>query len=750
MRRNVPDLYDKLNQDIGPISCAGYKSGHFALFRTPQMVSDNLWACDEDEYLRAAASAGAWGAVNHPDNRDGGSRWYCWNDGDSRTWDESLPSAVDEVPGVDRKDAPGCPTSAVGRTEAARSIELVNDLNMPSAMALKELDSLLLQGDRVAVVGGGDSHTSRPDGNPLPKTKIGPIQIPVVNVGVGRQQPGNDGKLGLAGRTWLPLDQDDLPDDPTDPDDPVRRMILEGRTVATTGPLGLPSIAGRYPGDDAVFTGESMDVRVDFRGARVVTDDGVVDDWDDAYGEEEMRARTRQSARPALVVVVIGPSNVCPREADATESDCAGQVTRIPYPVSEAEAEAGTATIRVPVPADLSAGFLRTETYFGEQKPKADDRFADGREWQDGAFSSPIWLVRDPFAVTPTALDEPCAHAAYPPPVGVTGPVSCMAIVEADLDGNGKPDRLAVWRRSDDPRPVQGTPDQANGAVAYLDDGSYHFLEEPTPNWAQPPDVLFPHAVVDLNGAGRQEVLLTSLIGANTDHYGVLSLTADRRLHAVRTRDEVQYLTAGGGAGYGSGYGCVTSGGGRLVADVGRSSDSSAAGPYGAAFSWRATYSRLEDGTFTVLGSQGGYRTADTGDALLYALGGNSCSGKPPDIGIVQPPATDIAGALRGLLQAAARGDEVAGRYFVSGAAYPQNAPRDAWAAVRSLPRLPASTAEPQCRAVVESFGLPQPPYSPIGRTLCHLADGGVAVDALLSRDGNGQWVVDALAEGSP
>ena len=266
--------------------------------------------------------------------------------------------------------------------------------------------------------------------------------------------------------------------------------------------------------------------------------------------------------------------------------------------------------------------------------------------------------------------------------------------------------------------------------------GSYHFLEEPTPNWAQPPDVLFPHAVVDLNGDGRQEVLLTSLIGANTDHYGVLALTADRRLHAVQTRDEVQYLTAGGGAGYGSGYGCVTSGGCRLVADVGRSSDSSAAGPDGATFSWRATYSRLEDGTFTVLGSQGGYRTADTGDARPYALGGNSCSGQPPDIGIVQPPATDIAGALRGLLQAAARGDEAAGRYFVSGAAYPRNAPRDAWAEVPSLSRLPASTAEPQCRAVVESFGLPQPPYSVTSRT-------GVAVDALLSRDGNGQWVVD-------
>ena len=297
MRRNVPDLYDKLNQDIGLISCAGYKSWlDFALssghpadgVRQPLGVrrgrvparrgerrgvgrrrttptTATAVAAERRErrrqpYLgRVAAFCGRRGAGGRPEGRAG------------------LP---DERRGPDRG-------GAVDRTRQ-RPEHAQRD-------GAEGARLLLLQGDRVAVVGGGDSHTSRPDGNPLPKTKIGQIQIPVVNVGAGRQQPGNDGKLGLAGRTWLPLDQDDLPDDPTDPDDPVRRMILEGRTVATTGPLGCPSIAGRYPGDDAVFTGESMDVRVDFRGARVVTDDGVVDDWDDAYGEEEMRARERHN-----------------------------------------------------------------------------------------------------------------------------------------------------------------------------------------------------------------------------------------------------------------------------------------------------------------------------------------------------------------------------------------------------------------------------------------------------------------------
>lgn len=757
LRRNAAPVFDKLDREVGPITCPGYKSGHYAVYSAADMIPDSIYACDEDRYLDDARSASAWGAVNHPDNDDGGSPWYCWNDGDGREWDTTVPSPRDEaekrLPGVgEQSDPPGCRTSVVGTPDPVRAVELVNDRNMPSAKALRELDTMLLQGRRLGVVGGGDSHTSRPDGDTTKTIDVFGREIPVLNVGISRQLPGNDGKLGLVGRTWLPLRAESLPDevDPTAPDDPVRRAISEGRTVATTGPLGLPSVRGSYPGDDARFAGSSVELRVDFKGARVANDDGVVslEDWPD-YGRDQMLARTSPSPLPTHLVVVVGLSNVCRAEPDATDStSCAAEpnLRRLHYDITPEQARDESMTVQVPVPAELTAGYLRTEVYFGDQQPKGNDRYIDGHEWRHGAFSSPIWLVRDPFLVPTTALDEPCAHADYPAPIGADGRVSCLSAIEADLDGNTKPDRLFTWRRTaDDSVPPFGR-DAANGAVAFLDDGSYHFLEEATSSWAEPAQVLYPHAVTDLNGDGRAEVLLTSLVGTNTLHYAVLTLTANRRLHAARFEDgQVHYLTSGGGAGYGSGYGCVLSEGERLAVDAGHVTIANAS-TSGQAYSWFLRLYRLYEGSLAPVAGSGGLHRDGASYEFTRAQGANDCTGDFPEIGRVPAGAQTAADAVTALLAAAVTRDEQTGRNFVSGAPFPPHSPMDSWDALAGRSGLDADrSVTPQCQSIPDGPDLPSPPYQTRGRSLCQMIAGVSTLSALVSYGPDNNWRVDAI-----
>lgn len=136
--------------------------------------------------------------------------------------------------------------------------------------------------------------------------------------------------------------------------------------------------------------------------------------------------------------------------------------------------------------------------------------------------------------------------------------------------------------------------DQDNGAVAYLDDGTYHLLEDPTRTWPDPATVFIPASVIDANGDGRNEVVLKSLVGANTDHFALLTVTPDARLHAVRfPGGAVGYVNGGGGAGGGSGFGCATSQGRKLLVQTLWSSDSRFE-PYGSAYQFEVIVYELD------------------------------------------------------------------------------------------------------------------------------------------------------------
>jgi hypothetical protein len=219
-------------------------------------------------------------------------------------------------------------------------------------------------------------------------------------------------------------------------------------------------------------------------------------------------------------------------------------------------------------------------------------------------------------ALPATDLSNPTE--CQPPPAGVPLPagappgIQCLAAVSADLDGDGKPDRLLVWE-SQPPDDIGGmtgdTPPQM-GAVAYLDDGTFHLLEETPSSWKLPNPItaeeLRPVQVVSLGDDRRQQVLVTAVVGANTDWQVVFIVGKDRRLHALKATDgTTAVLTDGGGAGYSSGYGCVDSSSQPLVAEEGTET---VQGPDGLdhGYTWSIGYYRLLDLQWTHVATRTG------------------------------------------------------------------------------------------------------------------------------------------------
>jgi hypothetical protein len=367
-----------------PGDCAGVEAGHFGVYYTPRLLDDAAFDCNESTYLRTVAEAGAWGAVNHPDNADGGSRWFCWNRGDV--------SPKDNTPGRDSGGGAECDTGVYEHPNAVQAIEIVSDQNMPSDIALRHLDALLLQGRRVALTGGGDAHTASPEPQVDSSVRIGPVRIPLPpDVS---QVPGNDGKVGLSGRTYVPA-AGIVPAtgfDPIDQQDPVRAAIRDGHTVASTGPLGLPTIDGRIPGDTIDVVGGTVRVRVDFREARVQAGE---------LAPPGQRQRTQvvpvngsgDDPRVSRVNIVVGRTDVCPPARAAANSPCVvsqGNLRVVPHEVTEHERDQGYAEITVTIPTTLARGFLRTETLW---KPtEQDERFQGGIAYAHGAFASPFYL----------------------------------------------------------------------------------------------------------------------------------------------------------------------------------------------------------------------------------------------------------------------------------------------------------------------------------------------------------------------
>jgi hypothetical protein len=317
-----------------------YNAGHYGVYYTPELVPNGQLDCAEPgDYLKAVADAGAWGGINHPDNGDGASDWHCWYTGDSQ------PSSF----GTHRRCEKGAADYNYG---PFRTVEIINDNHLPSLATLNNLDNLLENGTAVGVVGGSDAHTVTRSGL------------------TARQNPGNAGKIGSLGRgrTYAYVPGSIRPTktySPVDPGDPVRRALREGRTIASTGQLAIPSIGGAAPGSSVTLTGTSALLRVDWRRS-----DGAPDD----------------------IVVVTGSRSGCPKG----RTSCAQTQDVVP---SATDRDRGWLEVAISTAGIGASGYVRTEAMY-RLVNASNRRYRGAKEYAYGSFSSPIYLTsaRQPFA----------------------------------------------------------------------------------------------------------------------------------------------------------------------------------------------------------------------------------------------------------------------------------------------------------------------------------------------------------------
>ena len=207
----------------------------------------------------------------------------------------------------------------------------------------------------------------------------------------------------------------------------------------------------------------------------------------------------------------------------------------------------------------------------------------------------------------------PCQRLDGFLPPGMSDPSLCVQVVDADLDGNGKPDRLILWRPLLGDNDISFTPGRI-GAVAYLDDATYHLLDNSPGDWTNAFDNeqnLFNYsAKLRLHNTPQEQIYVSVIGGANTYHGAILALGADRHLRAVATpTSPVADITNGGGAGYTSSFGCVLSSGQNLLVEKDTSTTFAASGP---TYEWSLAYYSFDDRSLTLRGSYSG-TSADNG-----------------------------------------------------------------------------------------------------------------------------------------
>jgi len=411
--------------------------GHYGVYSTPHFIDNSMVDCNEtgeNGYADDAWNVGAWGGINHPDNADGGSPWWCYASevvGGDLQGREKQPQLgfrrLDRCPlGIDQYgvEAP----SAWG---SFRSMEIISGNNLPSAKTLGVWDMFLQNGFRVAAVGGGDGHTAprkQDVGGALaclakyhPLYPGGPPTVgECVDAGSAPGDP-NHNKAGGSGRTLA-----HYPDiavggssyDSSNPSDPARLAIRHGRTVATNGPTATAQVKGGQPGatvavgDDAPFQ-----LRIDWRGSWTAVGDTIdgedfsksdPDDFDDIPGPSE-KMHTFSNEEPDRIVVVTGLTDGC----GWNRFHCAGAVERKVIDIVDGETDADGVTLFAsdhiadvemePLGED---GYVRVELYWDvaddgtnelDDHHDTDDddrpRYHGNRLYDFGAYTSPIYVV---------------------------------------------------------------------------------------------------------------------------------------------------------------------------------------------------------------------------------------------------------------------------------------------------------------------------------------------------------------------
>ncbi len=394
--------------------------GHYGVYYTPEAINDSILDCNEtgpNGYVDDLQAVGGFGGINHPDNADGGSPWWCYST--ERTGDGELRGAEHQpqlgrfercTVGIDQYAA-----RSADDDQAFRTMELVSGNNMPSRSALMAFDMFLQNGFRIGAVGGGDGHTAPRKQSAADAaecgvriaTPFGPSLGECIDAG---SQPGdpNHNKVGGSGRTLAYYTGDDTPGDDYDSaaiDDPVREAIHNGQTVATNGPKATAQIGGQGPGANVTLpTGDPVELRIDWStqwkwSGDIFADDddrnftrSRPEDFDSVPGAGEL-VRTSDGLRtlPSEIVVVVAERDGCGWD----RRQCALQRVEYRYRINDDGSVAdgaldvrpgdGYATTTIEPPTD---GYVRVELYWEEG--------LSARQTPDFvAVTSPIYLASD-------------------------------------------------------------------------------------------------------------------------------------------------------------------------------------------------------------------------------------------------------------------------------------------------------------------------------------------------------------------
>lgn len=315
---------------------ASYRYGaHFNTYLQtgllPQPASDG----DEVGFIERAAAAGAWGGINHPD--DPRAPWSCWDGFEGKALKERTcrkDAGVSGNPPLAEAYAerwtPDGGLKAPSRGATLRAVELTNGGALPSDQTLATWDSLLRKGYLIWATGGSDAHT--------------------VSRSHAIRKPAED-KMGRS-VTYAFIEEDFAGGDDfdaADPDDPVRRAIFDGRTIASTGLLAIPMLEGRMPGE-------------------------AIDPGGDTTLELTVHLQTKDAQPGTITVVAAALDGACRISCKP------GRVTRA---ITQQEWSAGKVLITIDVPSDVVRQYVRVEAT--ATRPGGASI---------GAWSSPIYIQR--------------------------------------------------------------------------------------------------------------------------------------------------------------------------------------------------------------------------------------------------------------------------------------------------------------------------------------------------------------------
>jgi hypothetical protein len=358
--------------------------------------------------------------------------------------------------------------------------------------------------------------------------------------------------------------------------------------------------------------------------------------------------------------------------------------------------------------------------------------------WWPGTLTLAGAAAMMPANPTPDSQPRPCpvvaANSDRIP--GAPADVRCVWTIAADLDGNGRPDYLVTWQSP-----------QHRGAVALLDDGSVHQLDngsvrlsDDTRSWSTstltgsgPPtdDLATPTSVFTAGEAGtRQQVLIADNEGVHGNGAVVIGYTSDDHLRLVVTPAGLAMVLESA-----ADLGCAMVSGHKRFAVTVDDFGPGATGPY----AWISSSFYTLNDTLTL--TPAGYAGSVIPAAKVTRTMSNDCKEPLPAVSL-GTPATSPAAAVTALLQAAKHHDTVAASAVIGGSPGGDAFQPDSYDLLTSGPAASLTAwaaGTPHCQ--------PSPEFD--GVQVCSVTSaGGDAMAAEVRQREFGNWVVDGIFTG--